>query len=654
MNKHAVLEWRDGLPYSTDYQDIYFSVSADDPDHGLAETRHVFLQHNQLESRWKNNPVAHFTIVETGFGSGLNFLATLALWVQVASPIQHLHFFSIELAPFTALDLARAHQHFPVLKPFSEALLKQYQQLQPGHNQLDFPDSRVSLTLFIGDVLASLPRLCLTADAWFLDGFAPSKNPDMWQPALFQAMAKFSRPGATFSTFTCAGIVKRGLQEAGFVIEKTAGYGAKREMLKGYWPARDNTITQSTPSPLRIAVVGAGIAGASTAWHLAQLGCLVNVFERSEKAATGASGNPKGMLYPRLNAEKPLNDQLALRSYCYALRFYNNLCLDPENFTQAGLLLIGGSPRELKRVNKVDTRYQETGLLKRVTALEASQLAGVAIEHPSLYFPAGAWVNPIAACQQLLSHHSITQHYQSEVTQLSHQGSLWHLQVNNQDIDQYFDAVILCNAAEAHQLIPDSGMQLNPVRGQMGMIETNSALKPLQKILCGEGYLSPAIHEQHAMGATFAPGDTDIHPRESDNLANLEMVTSLSPQFAEAVHAKVTMARAALRCGSPDYLPYVGPIYPREALDRFISENISAYELPASQGLYAHVAHGSKGLMTAPYCAAILSRRLLQSLGHVVPQITEDTFWTGLHPQRHLFKQYGWRAFIAPAEGIMT
>jgi tRNA 5-methylaminomethyl-2-thiouridine biosynthesis bifunctional protein len=650
MSTHAVLEWRDGLPYSTQFDDIYFSVNPDHPQHGLAETRHVFLQHNQLEARWQQLPTdrpSHFVIVETGFGSGLNFLAALQLWQQTAPPAAHLHFVSIEIAPFTLQDLRMAHAHFPELAAISQALCQQYHLLQPGINQLELPAFSTSLTLYIGDSEQILPQLQLQADAWFLDGFAPAKNPQMWQPYLFECMARCAHAGSTFATFTSAGLVKRGLQAVGFQVEKARGFGKKREMLCGAWPVSEQFPPSST-SLLKVAIIGAGIAGCSSAWQLASLGCEVHVFERAEQLASGASGNPRGMLYPRLNAEKPQNDQLAWRSYSFSLRHYASLNLGEDGFQTCGLLQLGSNPREHKRVQKVASRYAYLGMLQQLDATQASATAGVSLAHDCLYFAAGAWVNPAIACARMISHANIKLHTQQDIRQLSPHKQGWQLVSHTGEINDDFDAVIVCNAAEAASLLPESGMWLNPVRGQMGMIAGQTSMQSLKVILCGDGYLTPLSQGQHAMGATFAPGDSSTDVREQDNLSNLDMVSKLSPQFDHASSAKVTFARASSRCGSPDYLPYVGPVL---ATTTFHAQRAPITEftaLPAPQGLYVHVAHGSKGLMTAPYCAAILARRLLSDFGTRLPQLTEDSFWHGLHPQRHLFKQLGWKSLLNP------
>lgn len=654
MSTHAVLEWRDGLPYSTQFDDVYFSVSPDHPQHGLAETRYVFLQHNQLQQRWQQLPSdcpSHFVIVETGFGSGLNFLAALQLWRQTAPTHAHLHFVSVEIAPFTLQDLQTAHAHFPELAEASLALCRQYRLLQPGMNQLELPEFSTSLTLHIGDSAQILPPLNLKADAWFLDGFAPAKNPRMWQPYLFECMARCAHAGTTFATFTSAGLVKRGLQSAGFEVQKTRGFGHKREMLCGHWPTVQQTSSAKLPS---VAVIGAGIAGCSSAWSLANLGCEVHVYEREATIAHGASGNPRGMLYPRLNAEKPLNDQLAWRSYSFSLRHYASLGLSEDAFQACGLVQLGASPRESKRVQKVAKRYADLGLLQKLDAQQASAQAGVALNHESLFFKDGAWVNPNVACASMLNHRNIRLHTGHPVTRLVKHPAGWQLEINSKGLSDCFDAVIVCNAAEANKLLPDSGMWLNPVRGQMGMIAAQPSMRMLKTILCGDGYLTPLHDGQHAMGATFAPGDKSTEIRQEDNLGNLDMVSRLSADFNETKNAEITFARASLRCGSSDYLPYVGAVLPTEAL-KLQTTSIEKYaDLPSPQGLYVHVAHGSKGLMTAPYCAAMLARRLLKNFGHALPQLTEDSFWNGLHPQRLLFKQLGWHSLMQPFSEKVT
>jgi len=193
------------------------------------------LTQNDLASRFKDLKNTKFTIAETGFGTGLNFLSTWQLWSELAPSDSCLHFISVEKYPLTLNDISLALAYWPTLAEYSQQLLAQYQQLSPGIHQLSFADGKVTLNLLIGDVAEMLPQMTISIDAWFLDGFSPAKNPDMWSATLFQNMARLSHPLTTFATFTSAGDVRRGLQAVGFQVKKLAGFGKKREMLRGHF-----------------------------------------------------------------------------------------------------------------------------------------------------------------------------------------------------------------------------------------------------------------------------------------------------------------------------------------------------------------------------------------------------------------------------------
>lgn len=222
------LEWRNGQPYAKAFQDVYFST-----DDGLKETEYVFLTQNNLAHRFNALNTETFTIAETGFGTGLNFLSTWQLWEKQALANNKLHFISIEKYPLNTDELNKALTYWPTLKHYSQQLLAQYPQLITGLHQCVF--GQVTLSLLIGDIEEQLSNITTPIDAWFLDGFAPAKNPDMWTENLFQKMAQLANKQTTFATFTSAGLVRRGLQAAGFTVEKQAGFGKKREMLSGHF-----------------------------------------------------------------------------------------------------------------------------------------------------------------------------------------------------------------------------------------------------------------------------------------------------------------------------------------------------------------------------------------------------------------------------------
>lgn len=221
------LAWKDGLPYSNEFEDVYFSS-----DNGLLETEYVFLQGNQLQSRWQQVDLTQFTIIETGFGTGLNFLCAAQLWLAHAPQQAVLHFVSVEKYPLSLADLTAALALWPQLAALSAPMLHQYHALMQQQT-ISLYEQRVQLTVHIGDATEQLARIPNIADAWFLDGFAPAKNPDMWQAGLFNEMAAHAHHDTTFATFTSAGDVRRGLIAAGFQVSKRPGFGKKREMLCG-------------------------------------------------------------------------------------------------------------------------------------------------------------------------------------------------------------------------------------------------------------------------------------------------------------------------------------------------------------------------------------------------------------------------------------
>lgn len=216
----------DNTPRSKEFNDVYFSVQD-----GLAETRHVFLEGNDLPAAWQGKD--HFTICETGFGTGLNFLAVWKLFEETAQADQTLHFISFEKFPLSAQEIDRYLEPWRAEFPdHLEALVRDYPQ-KPGEIQDMTFSKNLRLTLICDDVNAAIPHVNESVDCWFLDGFKPSTNPEMWSETVFENMARLSKKGATFATFTAAGFVRRALQSAGFAVEKVPGFGRKREMLVG-------------------------------------------------------------------------------------------------------------------------------------------------------------------------------------------------------------------------------------------------------------------------------------------------------------------------------------------------------------------------------------------------------------------------------------
>lgn len=644
----AQLDWQNQQPYAQDFADVYFSR-----DQGLAETEYVFLQHNQLQQRWSGLSAGqHFVIAETGFGTGLNMLAACAHFMESAPEGAYLHLVSIEKYPLTHKDLAQALSAWPQLAPYSTHLLAAYPPLVQGSYRLQL-SARVSLTLHFGDALAILSQLEMQVHAWFLDGFAPARNPDLWQPALFTQMARLSAPDASFATFTAAGAVKRGLQEAGFHVRKVAGFGRKRDMLSGHlltptkYPHAEVPFlyTPQPQPPHAVTLIGAGMAGAASARFLADLGVKVRVLEATTQVAAGASGNRQGALYIKLAAQANRHSAFywqGLYQSVHQLKSMSARCWQP-----CGVLQLAYNAREQKRQQSF---LQNLALpdtwVQAVSAQEASQLAGVPIQDRGLFFPQAGYVRPALWCKALLDHPNIEVITGVEVTQLHFdtQQGCWHLL--SQDAQTYQAShLVLANAYAAKKLLAHLApwLPIKSIRGQVTHLATPQAVP--HTVICHEGYVAPPLEETLCLGASF---NLDSHLEtlcEQDQANNLAHLHQALPELAASLQTSSAplAGRVGFRCTSPDYLPLVGPI-PEEAAfkQKYAPLSKDASWRPHGPmhpyasywpNLWVNLAHGSRGL-----ASVVLSAQILAAHMGLIPTPVRADLLQGVHPGRFLLK----------------
>ncbi|WP_078083946.1 bifunctional tRNA (5-methylaminomethyl-2-thiouridine)(34)-methyltransferase MnmD/FAD-dependent 5-carboxymethylaminomethyl-2-thiouridine(34) oxidoreductase MnmC [Microbulbifer mangrovi] len=660
---HAELEWRDnGQPVSSAFDDIYFSTAS-----GLEETRHVFLGENHLPERWAKLPSgASFTIGETGFGTGLNFLAAWQLWRQRAPENARLHFVSVEKYPLHPRDLARALAMWPELAELSRELIAQYPSyLAPGVHRLCF-SAGVNLTLVIGEASRGFEQLLLDdphrdslVDAWFLDGFAPSKNPDMWSQDLFQAIAGLSAANATFATFTCAGIVKRGLKSVGFALQKVPGFGRKREMLRGEFTLSSDAAPHAhhvTPwhlppvahkKPATVAVIGAGIAGAATARALAERNIHVTVFEQGEAPGSGASGNDQGILYAKLSPKPGPNGDFNLLALQFAQRFYPAVCPAAVHFD--GLLQLAQTEKEQQLQQQIVEQLSLGGdaeLAQPVTAEQASELAGVSLQAPGLFFPKAGWLQPKQVCTALLQHPNIETRFNAPVTDTRYIADQWQLDVSGNGRALSFDALVLCTANFNRHFPQTAPLPLQPIRGQVSFAQATEASQHLKLALCGEGYIAPAAardgHPSHSFGATFKLKQTDTEIRAEEHRENLHTLASLLPEIAHSFEDQLLSGRAALRAATPDYLPMAGPVADWDQLEdtyqalRKNRKQLVDRRTPYQPQLYVLAGLGSRGFTYAPLAAEVIASWIA---GEVIP-VSEELV-KALHPMRFAIRALG-------------
>ena len=591
-----MLDWKDGQPYSDRFGDVYFST-----DSGLEETRYVFLNGNHLAERFAVlSPGDSFCIGEAGFGTGLNFLCAWQLFERTAPAGASLDFFSVEKFPLSDDELSAALALWPELDVLSEALLARWHRRVPGWNRWSFAEGRVRLTVVCADVDEALPQLpAQCVDAWFLDGFSPAKNPEMWSENVLENVARASRGVATLATYTSAGWIRRGLQQVGFEVEKIEGFGRKREMTCGQI-SRTATAISKNINPRTAIVIGGGIAGCAAAHALAQRGIYVTLVERAPHLASAASGNPRGILHARFGAGSDPLHRFVLAAFGHALGMMDEvLPIDGESRVECGLLQLACKEVEAKRISRLAEREWPDHLMKLVDAEQASQLAGVEMKFGGLWFPAGGWVVPPKMCAALAHHERIEQRLGYEVEGLENLNSGWR--VNGSDAQGVewsteADVVVVCCAHSAKKLAQFEHFPLIPVRGQITLVPESETSQALQSVVCGDGYCAPAVDGVHVMGATHAFDDESTEIRSADHADNLTSLSEYAPALHQAlgeVNLDELQGRASVRCSAPGSTPLVGNV---------------------EQGLYCSLAHGTRGLLTAGISAEVLAAQICGQL----------------------------------------
>jgi len=634
----ADLRWNEqGTPVSRQFDDIYFS-----DDGGLPETRHVFLNGNHLPARFATHPRSLLVIAETGFGTGLNFLT---LWQAFAdfkqqqhqTTLQRLHFISYEKFPLSVTDLEMAHRHWPELAEFADELRTQWPLPFAGCHRLLLDGGRITLDLWFGDVTHLLPNcdasLYQQVDAWFLDGFAPSKNPDMWTDDLFTAMAKMTRPEGTFATFTAAGFVRRGLQQAGFNVSRVKGHGRKREMLSGWretapkhphpMPWYDRTAAEN---PQDIALVGGGVASALLSLALLRRGFNVTLYCADAKPAQGASGNRQGAVYPLLNGQHNAIEQFFAHAFTFARRQYSALSAAGLSFDHdwCGVAQLGFDE---KSQSKIDNMLAGEWPHELATALDAEQFAlaaGLPCGNGGVSYPLGGWLCPAELTSQAIERAEalgLRVHYQHPVTALTPTASGgWKLALPSGNEVEHA-TVVLANGPGIAAFEQSAKLQVYAVSGQVSHIPTTPRLSELKQVLCYDGYMTPVNpgNQQHCIGASYHRGEEQAIYRDEDQQQNRQRLIDCLPDIAwpHEVDVSEGLARSGVRCAMRDHLPMVGalPDYDNllggyADLPRQLKNNEQIAPSPVHRNLFLLGGLGSRGLSSAPLTAEILASQI--------------------------------------------
>lgn len=548
----------DDVVRSATFDDVYYSV-----ENGLAETTAVFLGGNNLPARWQHG--GQFTIGETGFGTGLNFLAAWKMFEDTAPPDARLDVVSCERFPIAPDDLARA------LAPWAAhvgadrvaRLLAVYPPRIPGfHRRWITP--RVTLTLIFDDAVRAYSQLDGVIDAWFLDGFSPAKNDAMWNDALYAHIARSSRQGTTCASFTAAGHVRRGLDKAGFTVSRVDGFGHKRHRITGVFNGKPK---ENKAPPKTVHIVGAGLGGAALAHCFARRGIAPVIFEKNSVPASGASGNALGLVNPKIEAADNPRTDMGQSAFSFATHILSDThhC----DARQTGALHIGFNADKNDRLQKI---YARSGWLhphmRWISASHTENICGLTVPYDGLFYADAMTVKTSAFVTELLHRHE------------TRYGALYDL--------MHHDIPVIYACGDALRgMFP--ALPLQPVRGQITYIRAPRTLTC--PVMFGH-YVAPTTDGLWSLGASFQQNHDSTTPNHDDDTDNMRAVEHM---LGLTFRTSPVSSWAGVRTASRDRYPVIG----------HMRDNV-----------YVSGAFGSHGIQFALLAAEILASRMT---GAVLP-----------------------------------
>ncbi|QTN25199.1 FAD-dependent 5-carboxymethylaminomethyl-2-thiouridine(34) oxidoreductase MnmC [Rhizobacter sp. AJA081-3] len=616
----------EGLPYSPTFADVYHPRAG-----AMEQARHVFLAGNGLPGRWAGRD--DFVIAETGFGLGNNFLATWAAWRADPQRCARLDFLSVELHPPTRDELAAWPREI-ALAPLAAELAAQWPALTHNLHRLSFDEGRVRLHLAFGDVARWVPEWVAGVEAFFLDGFAPARNPQMWDRRLFKAIARLAVPGATATTWSAARSVREGLQAAGFTVSKAPGQGGKRDITvarfepapsrRGAPPGRPHA--RSTDS--RAIVVGGGLAGCASAWALAEQGWRTTVIDRRDEPALEGSGNPAGLFHGVVMR----HDGTHARWLRAAALAFEPIAREAVSGGVAGAVdgLLRLEPQAAS-VQAMQDVIEQLGLpaqyVQALAAVQASQRAGLALTHPAWFYPGGGWISPRDLAAWYLRRAGPLSAWRGrvEVAQVRRVGDEWQVLDAQGEVIDSAPALVLASAGDTLRLLGAPAWPIDPVRGQISIAPFGRIILP-KLPLAGAGYVLPALAGAAIFGATAQPGDLDAAVRMEDHRLNLERLAQLTG-CPDELDAASLSGRVGWRWTAGDRLPVIGAV-PDADLPAVGSADQPRF-IARQPGLFVFTALGSRGIGVSA-----LGARLLAAWVSGAPSPVEASLMDAVDPAR--------------------
>ena len=589
-SEFAPFSLKNNTLFSEEFDDLYSSAKG-----AVAECNHVFIKGNNLNERFENlGENSKFYIGEIGFGIGINFLTTCKSWLDHTKQNQVLEFYSFDKYLFRLSDFKTLNVSCPDLKEYISELERNYPRNIQGAQKISLFGGRIILNLIIGEIdnTQEYIKLMDKVDAWYFDGFSPSKNPDLWSIKLFKCIHKSCHENTTFSTYTSSGLVKNNLTESGFNHSRAMGFSDKRHMLKG---TVDTQLKKNT-SNTKVAVIGSGIAGCVLSYTLAKKGIEVDLYEKSDSICSGASSHELLVTYPRLSAHDTAFGSFTLHSYIFATNFYKQLKTDA--WKKTGVIILNHDEATEKRQSSLLEKRADGEIYRYIDPDEASEISGIDIKLNGLIYEDAGYILPEEMCKFLIESPKINIFTSSHIKSIKKNREVFNLNIGKEKFE--YQNVCVCAGSETANIVDIDGISIK--RGQVTHIESLDNVSRIKLPICAKGYISPRVNNIHLVGSSYSDSeDTDLSEEEHlYNLNNLKLVID--------EEMNVITGQTGHRAVSKDHMPVVG----------------------MKDGIYINTCHGSRASVTAPISAEIIASMIVDEapplMGRELESLSPERF----------------------------
>ena len=589
-SEFAPFSLKNNTLFSEEFDDLYSSAKG-----AVAECNHVFIKGNNLKERFENlGENSKFYIGEIGFGIGINFLTTCKSWLDHTKQNQVLEFYSFDKYLFRLSDFKTLNVSCPDLKEYISELERNYPRNIQGAQKISLFGGRIILNLIIGEIdnTQEYIKLMDKVDAWYFDGFSPSKNPDLWSIKLFKCIHKSCHENTTFSTYTSSGLVKNNLTESGFNHSRAMGFSDKRHMLKG----TVDTQLQKNTSNTKVAVIGSGIAGCVLSYTLAKKGIEVDLYEKSDSICSGASSHELLVTYPRLSAHDTAFGSFTLHSYIFATNFYKQLKTDA--WKKTGVIILNHDAATEKRQSSLLEKRADGEIYRYIDPDEASEISGIDIKLNGLIYEDAGYILPEEMCKFLIESPKINIFTSSHIKSIKKNREVFNLNIGEKKFE--YQNVCVCAGSETANIVDIDGISIK--RGQVTHIESLDNISRIKLPICAKGYISPRVNNIHLVGSSYSDSeDTDLSEEEHlYNLNNLKLVID--------EEMNVITGQTGHRAVSKDHMPVVG----------------------MKDGIYINTCHGSRASVTAPISAEIIASMIVEEapplMGRELESLSPERF----------------------------